>query len=167
MSSALGRPIEWEAVERIPDRKQQKIINAFIASGFDFSRIEEFAIELGYSAKTAKFAGLRAIKFLGANPLMQIALEKKGIDFERLAKKVDELLEVRSPKNENVPDGFVQAKVVEMAFRLLGANPPSQIKIDKHETREYIYPDSLEKRIKKAKKVEIIDIESTEEDPRI
>jgi len=150
-------PIEWEAVKKTPTEKQQACINLFIESGFDFEKIEKFAIAAGFPKKLAKVCGVNAIRLIGDNPLMQIALIKRGVTIDRIAKKIDQLLDAKGPRGG--PDNAAQARVVETSIRLLNVAPPTKISIDKTEKREISISEEDIQRIERIKGIRVINVE--------
>jgi hypothetical protein len=132
-------------------------MDAFIESGFDFGQIERCAIQAGFPKKLAKICGFQAIRAIGDNPLMQIALLKRGVTIDRIAKKINQLLEAKGPKGK--PDNLAQARVLETSIKLLNVAPPTRISIDKTEKRELTLSEEDRKKIEQIKGIKFIDVE--------
>lgn len=134
--------------------KELKFIQLFSETGFDLKKREDCAVKAGYSPGMGGIIqSSKIIRKISANEALKKSLEKQGITFDRLAEKLSELLEAENPFKEGKPDNFIRHKAWESAIRVMDANPPQKLKIDKHETHEFIITDEILADEKKAEEI--------------
>lgn len=125
--------------ERLLSARERAFLQYWYEAEFDRSKIEECAVKAGYPPGTQGVEqGGRAWSRALKNKEFQLALEKQGIQFERMAKKLDQLLEAEHPMYQGKPDNFIQHKALETAIRVMDANPPTKVDIDKHEEKNIV-----------------------------
>jgi hypothetical protein len=147
-----GTPMEWKALEKPATEKQERVIEKVKASGFDLSKLAQFGREAGYPIQTAHLHAAKAVQKLANHPKMIEALKKKKITINRLAGKLDELLDATHPKFTDRPDNIVQHKATETCIRILDANPPKRFEGEFHSTHtEVIITHDTAMRHEKAK----------------
>jgi len=82
--------------------------------------------------------GGRVTKALLQNKKLRSALKRIDVDMDSVAGKIKELLDAKSPLNPNMPDNFIQHKTVETLIRVMDANPPQKIEVDKSTTHQIV-----------------------------
>lgn len=158
MSENGGReptpPIEWEVHFRLPTSKQTKLFNALAKRDFNFDMLEECALEAGFApGDELRQRALASLRRFSSNEHLQAALHKQGIDYDKIAQKLAELMEAREPKY-NKPDNPSQLKAVELAMKVHDALPSTKLKIDRHDTHEYVITEDVQERIRRARQIE-------------
>ena len=153
------RPVEWEALEKVPTALEAATIKGFIQSGYDLSKLRECAIQAGSAPVNAARVGANAIRKVANNPKMQKALRKQGISFDRLARKLDELLDCKHPQYPDQPDNLSQLKAFDMAVKIKDGYPSQKIELDKTETHQIVISMEVVQAVEKAKGTKVIDVE--------
>jgi hypothetical protein len=95
------------------------------------------AAGLGTGEKALLNAG-RVIKSLAKNEAFQQSLKRVGVDYDKLAEKLSELLDAESAFKDGKPDNFIRHKTLETAIRVLDLNPAQRLNIDKTERHEIV-----------------------------
>lgn len=137
-------PAKSSAIDR-----DAKFIQTWADTGFDPDKKNDCAQLAGFSPRAATRTTGRIISSLIQNQKMQKALKKKGVNMERLAQKISELLEAKNylikpridPFSQQLvyaPDNFTQLKATELATRLHDAFAPTRVDIDKRETKQVV-----------------------------
>lgn len=141
--------------------KDSKFIQMFEASGFDINRRVDIAVAAGFSPRVAAKANAgRIIKSLANNVAMQKALKKKGVDYNKLADKLVELLDCKHPAFPNQADNQSQLKAVELSLRVHDALPSTKLDIDKTERKEIVFTAEVLQRIEKYERLKDVDVEA-------
>jgi hypothetical protein len=149
ISDALGR-----------SDKDNKFIQLFSASGFDINRRQEFAVAAGFTpGRSARGHAGRIIKSLANNKAMQRALKRHGVDNNKLAQKMMELLDCEHPQFKGRPDNMAQIKAVEMSLRVKDAFPPTKVEVDKSEHKEIVISGEVIQRLERYDRLKVIDCE--------
>ncbi len=119
--------------------KDAKFLESFCDANFDPSMKLVCAEEagLGTGEKALMNAG-RVIKGLAKNERFQKSLERVGVDYDKLAGKIKQLLDAESPYKDGKPDNFIQHKTLETAIRVMDLNPAQRLNIDKTERHEIV-----------------------------
>jgi hypothetical protein len=139
--------------------KDHQFVKLFQASGFDFSRRSQLAVAAGFApGATAKANAGRIIKTLANNKAMQRALKRHGVDNNKLALKIKELLDCEHPAFIGRPDNMAQIKATEMALRVKDAFPPTKVEVDKTEKKEIVISAEVIQRLEKYERFRNIDL---------
>jgi hypothetical protein len=145
-------PIEGSDTKdtKIQTERDQRFVALFQASGFNLAKREELAVVAGFPpGRAARGNAGRVIKALVNNKKMQKALKDEGVDFKRLAGKLNELLDCEHPAFEGRADNMAQLKAVEMSIRVKDAFPPTKVDIDKSERKEIIVSGEVIQRLER------------------
>jgi len=147
---------------KIQTERDQRFVALFQASGFNIARREELAIAAGFPpGKPARGNAGRVIKALVNNKKMQKALKDEGVDFKRLAGKLNELLDCEHPAFVGRSDNMAQLKAVEMSIRVKDAFPSTKIDIDKSERKEIIVSGEVIQRLERFQSYKDVDADVT------
>jgi hypothetical protein len=139
--------------------KDHQFVKLFEASGFDFSRRSQLAVAAGFQpGATAKANAGRIIKTLANNKAMQRALKRHGVDNNKLALKIKELLDCEHPAFIGRPDNMAQIKATEMALRVKDAFPATKIDVDKTERKEIVISAEVIARLEKYERFRDVDV---------
>lgn len=123
-------------------------------ANFDQTKKTACAVSAGLGAgDMARLNGGRVSKALVQNKKLRSALKRKGVDMDKIADKIVQLLDAKSQYNEHLPDNFIQHKTLETAIRVLDANPPQKIEVDKTTTTHVVITQDAIQRIEKYKKM--------------
>jgi len=134
--------------------KDSRFIEKWSEAGFDIAKRQECAVAAGLGkGDMARMNGGRVAKALLQNKRLQRALKRKNIDFDKIADKLCQLLEAKSPMNLMANDNFIQHKAVETLIRVMDANPPQKIEVDKTTTSQVIITHEAVQRIEKYKEM--------------
>ena len=154
------RPEAWDAAQSVPTSLELATMNNFVKTGYDLSRLKECALKAGVAENSVGRVSANAIKKLGNNPLMQKALKKAGVDFERLASKINDLLEAEHPAYEGKPDNQVQQKALDTALKIFDAMPNPKLEIEsRHESIHINITADLVRGIESVTGMKVIDVE--------
>jgi hypothetical protein len=163
MSEEAEPLVADENEPNLSKERDKRFIELFAGSGFDLSKREELAAQAGYKpGYAAKMNSGRIIKALVNNQKMQKALKKRGIDFDKLAEKIEELLECKHPAFPDNPDNAIRHKALETALRIKDAFPPQRVDVDKTERKEIVISGEVIQRLEKFEKFKELDVESCE-----
>ena len=147
-------PIEWEVHFRLPTAKQTRLFNALAKKDFDFGALEACALEAGFApGEDLRARALSSLRRFSSNEHLQAALHKQGIDYDKIAQKLSDLMEATEPKYGK-PDNPSQLKAIELAIKVHDAMPSSKIQIDRHDKHEFVVTDEIRERIRKARQIE-------------
>lgn len=139
--------------------KDHRFVKMFEASGFDFSKRSQIAVAAGFQpGATAKANAGRIIKTLANNKAMQRALKRHGVDNNKLALKIKELLDCEHPAFVGRSDNMAQIKATEMALRVKDAFPPTKVEVDKTEKKEIVISAEVIERIEKYERFKNVDL---------
>jgi hypothetical protein len=119
--------------------KDAKFIEKFVEANLDPSKKLICAEDagLGTGEKALMNSG-RVLKSLAKNEKFQEALQRVSVDYDKLASKLSELLDAKSPMFDGKPDNFIQHKTLETAIRVMDLNPAQKLNIDKTEHHDII-----------------------------
>lgn len=141
--------------------RDHKFVKLFEASGFDFSKRSELATAAGFPPGMVSRANAgRIIKTLANNKAMQRALKRHGVDNNKLAMKIKELLDCEHPAFVGRPDNMAQIKATEMALRVKDAFPPTKVEVDKSEKKEIVISAEVVQRLEKYERFRTVDLEA-------
>ena len=130
-------------------------------SGYDPLEKHSCAIAAGFKEKGVIRGSNKVLNTLVRNKKMQKKLDKKGVTMERLASKIDQLLDAPHPLAKREfnpftkefmpapPDNFIQFKATELALKIHDAMPPSRIAEDKTETKQIIFSAEVVQRMER------------------
>jgi hypothetical protein len=125
----------------------------FARAGFDFEKLSDCAISAGFKkSPQLRRQALKALRPFSGNQYLRAALLDQGIDFSRIASKINELIDAVNA--DGVPDRISQRWATEMAVKIHDALPASKMQIEKHQTNEFIMTDEVQERIKRARIIE-------------
>lgn len=145
-------PVEWEAYQTLPSARQVRLMQEFARSGFDFEKLTDCALKAGFKkSRYLKKQALQALRPFSGNQYLRSALIDQGIDFSRIAAKINEMMDA---EGENGPDRISQRWATEMAIKVHDALPASKLQVEKHEVSEFVVTDELQDRIRKARVIE-------------
>ena len=156
LKKAGGRPpalpVEWEAYHTLPSARQVRLMQEFTRAEFDFEKLGECAIRAGFKqSKYLKRQALQALRPFSGNQYLRSALLTQGIDFSRIAAKINEMMDAQGVEG---PDRISQRWATEMAIKIHDALPASKMEIEKHETREFVLTEDVQERIRRARVIE-------------
>jgi hypothetical protein len=97
--------------------------------------------------------GGRVTKALLQNKKLRRALKRVDVDMDSVAGKIKELLDAKSPLNPTMPDNFIQHKTVETLIRVMDANPPQKIEVDKSTTQHIVITNEAATRLENYQKM--------------
>jgi hypothetical protein len=83
------------------------------------------------------------------NKKLQTALRRKGINMETIADKIVELLNANWGAEQKAPDNIIRHRVLETLIRVLDANPPQKLEIDKTTTHQVVFTPEAVSRLEK------------------
>jgi len=134
--------------------KDALFIEKFADANFDPSKRLACAEAAGlaHGEKALMNAG-RVLKGLQKNEEFQKELTRVGVDYHRVAKKVSDLLDARSPMFDGKPDNFIQHKTLETAIKVMDLNPAQKLNIDKTEHHEIVISVDAMERLNKYQKM--------------
>ena len=134
--------------------KDAKFIEKFAEANFDPSKKLICAEDagLGTGEKALMNSG-RVLKSLAKNEKFQEALQRVSVDYDKLASKLSELLDAKSPMFDGKPDNFIQHKTLETAIRVMDLNPAQKLNIDKTEHHDIIISMEAVDRLNKYSKM--------------
>ena len=119
--------------------KDANFISAWKDANFDIAKRQTCAVAAGLgTGDLARMNGGRVTKSLLQNKKLRSALKRIDVDMDSVAGKIKELLDAKSPLNPNMPDNFIQHKTVETLIRVMDANPPQKIEVDKSTTHQIV-----------------------------
>jgi len=164
---------------RAGDERDRKFVELWSGTGFDSLEKNKCAVAAGFTPKGASQGSNRVLNNLVRNKKMQKKLDKHGVTMDRLAAKVDELLDAPHPLAKREfnpftkelmpppPDNFIQYKAAELGIKLHDAMPPTRIAEDKTETKQIIFSAEVIQRLERydeqtklIEKGAVIDVES-------
>ena len=133
-----------------PANRDQKFVELWSASGFDWAQKNSCAKAAGFSPIQAPRTAGRIITSLIQNQRMQKALRKRGVNLDRLAAKIAELLEAKNYMARPIgkdeagneiypPDNFIQLKTTDLAAKIADVFAPTRLDIDKRETKQVVF----------------------------
>ena len=159
--------------------RDRKFVELWSGTGFDSLEKNKCAIAAGFDKKGAGRGSNKLLNTLVRNKKMQRKLDKHGVTMDRLAAKVDELLDAPHPLAKREfnpftkefmpapPDNFIQFKAAELGIKLHDAMPPTRIAEDKTETKQIIFSAEVVQRLERydeqtklIEKRAVIDVES-------
>jgi hypothetical protein len=130
--------------------KDAAFITKYAETGFDIKKRQECAVAAGLgTGDLARMNGGRVTKALLQNKKLRAALKRVDVDMDSVAGKIKELLDAKSPLNPTMPDNFIQHKTVETLIRVMDANPPQKIEVDKTTTTQVIINNDTMARLEK------------------
>jgi hypothetical protein len=134
--------------------KDAKFIEKFVEANLDPSKKLICAEDagLGTGEKALMNSG-RVLKSLAKNEKFQEALQRVSVDYDKLASKLSELLDAKSPMFDGKPDNFIQHKTLETAIRVMDLNPAQKLNIDKTEHHDIIISMEAVDRLNKYSKM--------------
>jgi hypothetical protein len=129
--------------------KDAAFIEKFADANFDQSKKLAIAEEagLGTGEKALMNSG-RVLKSLAKNEEFQKALRRSKVDYDKLASKLADLLDAKSPMFEGKPDNFIQHKTLETAIRVMDLNPATKVSVDKTEHHSIVISMEVVDRLK-------------------
>lgn len=149
--------------------RQEVFMEEFAKMGFDWNKRKLAVLRAGYEPVNALLTANQVIRKVTNNDRMIAAMTRKGINFSKLAEKLQALLnaeQVVKVQHDGTliksPDNFVQHKAFETAARLYDTFPSQKIDIDQHSVTEIVLSPEIIGRIQKAKEMETIDLERIE-----
>jgi hypothetical protein len=152
-------PEDEEKNPHLQTERDQKFVELFAAENFNLAKREECAVKAGFQpGYGAMMNGRRISAALINNKKMQKALKKKGIDFNKIADKLVELLDCKHPAFPKSPDNAIQHKAVETCIRISDAFPPNRVELDKREQKEIILTGEVVHRLEKFEKFKALDV---------
>ena len=116
---------------------------------------------MGFDKKGAGRGSNRVLNSLVRNRKMQKKLDKHGVTMDRLASKVDQLLDAPHPLAKREfnpftkefmpapPDNFIQFKAAELGLKLHDVFAPTRISEDKTETKQIIFSAEVVQRLER------------------
>lgn len=131
------------------EEREQKFLALWSNSSFDPLVKNDCAVKAGYSRSTAPAKSNKIIKALIQNQKMQRAMKKRGISFDKLAGKLDDLLDAKHPFAPDQPDNLAQHKALDTALKIQDAFPPAKLEIDKHERKEIVITGEVVQRLER------------------
>lgn len=130
--------------------KDATFIEKWKDQNFNIAKRQECAVAAGLgTGDLARMNGGRVTKALLQNKKLRSALKRKGVDMDSVADKIKELLDAKSPLNPTMPDNYIQHKTVETLIRVMDANPPQKIEVDKTSTTQVIISNDTVARLEK------------------
>ena len=134
--------------------KDAAFITKYAETGFDIKKRQSCAVAAGLgTGDLARMNGGRVTKALLQNKKLRAALKRVDVDMDSVAGKIKELLDAKSPLNPSMPDNFIQHKTVETLIRVMDANPPQKIEVDKSEIHQVIISNDTVSRLEKYQKM--------------
>jgi hypothetical protein len=134
--------------------KDADFIEKWRDADFDISKRQGCAEAAGLgTGEIARLNGGRVTKAMLNNRKLRAALKRVDVNWDSIAGKLKELLDAKSVYNENMPDNFIQHKTVETLIRVMDANPPQKIEVDKNTTTQIIITDEAAKRLEEYRKM--------------
>jgi hypothetical protein len=134
--------------------KDATFIEKWKDQNFDIKKRQECAVAAGLgTGDLARMNGGRVTKSLLQNKKLRSALKRKNVDMDSVADKIKELLDAKSPLNPTMPDNYIQHKTVETLIRVMDANPPQKIEVDKSTTHQVIISNDTVSRLEKYQKM--------------
>jgi hypothetical protein len=134
--------------------KDAAFIEKWKDADFDIKKRQECAVAAGLgTGDLARMNGGRVTKSLLQNKKLRSALKRVNVDMDSVAGKIKELLDAKSPLNPDMPDNFIQHKTVETLIRVMDANPPQKIEVDKSTTHQVIISNDTVSRLEKYQKM--------------
>jgi len=130
-------------------------------TGFDPLEKNTCALATGFGDKRIARRSNRVLNTLVRNKKMQRKLDKKGVTMDRLASKLNELLDAPHPLAKREfnpftkelmpapPDNFIQFKAAELGIKIHDAMPPARIAEDKTETKQIIFSAEVVQRLER------------------
>jgi len=131
--------------------KDRKFNELWSGSGFDPLEKNACALTAGFKEKGLVRGSNKALNTLVRNKKMQKKLDKKGVTMDRIATKINELMDAPHPLAKREfntftkefepapPDNFIQFKATELAMKIHDVMPPTRIAEDKTETKQIIF----------------------------
>ena len=141
--------------------RDRKFIELWSGSGFDILEKNKCAVAAGFTPKSASQGSNRVLNNLVRNKKMQKKLDKHGVTMDRLAAKVDQLLDAPHPLAKREfnpftkelmpapPDNFIQYKAAELGLKLHDVFAPTRISEDKTETKQIILSAEVVQRLER------------------
>lgn len=134
--------------------KDAAFIEKWKDQNFDITKRAACATAAGLgTGDLARMNGGRVTKALLQNKKLRAALKRVDVDMDSVAEKIKELLDAKSPLNPDMPDNFIQHKTVETLIRVMDANPPQKIEVDKSTTHQVIISNDTVARLEKYQKM--------------
>ena len=134
--------------------KDATFITKYAETGFDIKKRQECAVAAGLgTGDLARMNGGRVTKALLQNKKLRRALKRVDVDMDSVAGKIKELLDAKSPLNPTMPDNFIQHKTVETLIRVMDANPPQKIEVDKSTTQHIVITNEAATRLENYQKM--------------
>ena len=142
-------------------QKDADFIKSWTDTGFDIAKRAECAEAAGLgTGDMAKMNGGRVTKAMLNNRKLRAALKRVDVDWDAIAGKLKDLLNAKSVYNDQMPDNFIQHKTVETLIRVMDANPPQKIEVDKNTTTQIVITDEAAKRLEEYRKMRELDYDS-------
>lgn len=141
--------------------RDQKFVELWSGSGFDSLAKNKCAIAAGFDKKGAGRGSNKFLNTLVRNKKMRQKLDKHGVTMDRLASKVDQLLDAPHPLAKRdfnpftkefmpaPPDNFIQFKAAELGLKLHDVFAPTRISEDKTETKQIIFSAEVVQRLER------------------
>lgn len=119
------------------------------------------ALAAGFGDKRIARRSNKVLNTLVRNKKMQRKLDKKGVTMDRLAEKINDLLDAPHPLAKREfnpftkefmpapPDNFIQFKAAELGIKIHDAMPPTRIAEDKTETKQIIFSAEVVQRLER------------------
>lgn len=154
--------------------RQQKFFKEWSKEGFDLQKRFEAAVKAGYPLSNLPAHAANAIYAIGRNQEMVKSMEKHGITFDFLAKRLKKNLEAKAPmqlKDGKVlwyEDNFNQNKAFELSMKILDGFAPKRIDVDlqQYSRMDINIRDKTKERAKKATaEIDIVDVIPEEFNP--
>jgi len=139
----------------------RKFVELWSPSGFDPLEKNSCALAAGFGDKRIARRSNKLLNTLVRNKKMQRKLDKKGVTMDRLATKLNELLDAPHPLAKREfnpftkefmpapPDNFIQFKAAELGIKIHDAMPPARIAEDKTETKQIIFSAEVVQRLER------------------
>lgn len=130
--------------------RDAKFLESFCDANFDPAQKLACAESAGLgTGEHALMNTGRILKSLKKNERFQEALNRKNVNYDKLAEKLGELLDAESQFKDGRPDNFIQHKALETAIRVMDLNPAQKLSIDKTERHEIVMSADIVDRLAK------------------
>jgi hypothetical protein len=143
--------------------KDAAFIEKWADKNFDIAARAECAEAAGLgTGDMARMNGGRVSKALLQNLKLREALKRRrNIDMDTIADKLADLLDCKSPLNPNASDNYIQHKALETLIRVMDANPPQKIEVDKNTTTQVVITHEAVERMEKYRKMRELDYDES------
>ena len=131
------------------ESREARFLALWSNAGFDADLKNSCAVQAGWSPSSAAPKSNRIIRALKNNEKMQKALRKRGINYDKLAAKLEDLLEAKHPFAPERPDNMAQQKAMDTAIKIHDAFPPTKIDIEKNERKEIVITGEVVTRLER------------------